>query len=273
MSMRLVSYQPQYFPRLHYFARILASDIFAVADYVQFVRKHAYHMPDGSKPIGPSYQAHTQIKTAGGTMLLDVPTRSGGLPAINETRLAFNTPKDRLRNSRLIATHYRTAPRFKEVMPHMEDFFQRPHETLGALNIESMYFALALMMELPGTASPDDVMQALEKSPFRLRRTVLFSESGVASSDKESGRDANDWLVDACRSFGADEYYFGGSGADAYMDFSRFQEAGIKLVQQEWSCAPYPQQHGDFTPNLSVIDLLMNVEPARAREIVFTSNQ
>lgn len=271
--MRLVSYQPQYFPRLYYFARILAADVFAVGDYLQFVRKHAYEKPDGSRPIGPSYQAHTPIKTAGGEMLIDVPTRHAGLQSIHETQLAFATPKERLRNFRLLEAHYRKAPRFRSLQPELQAFFERPHITLAELNIDSIFFSLALLLDLPGNSLREEILHALAASQYRLRTIALFSETGIPPSNKEDGRDANQWLVDACRHFGATEYYYGGTAASAYMDMRAFTDAGITLVQQDWKCPHYEQLHGDFIPNLSILDLLMNVEPAEARDIVFTPNQ
>lgn len=270
---RLVSYQPQYFPRLFYFARILNADIFAVGDYLQFVRKHAYDKPDGSRPIGPSYQAHTPIKTAKGETLIDVPTRHAGRQSINETLLAFATPKDRLRNFRLIETHYRTAPRFREMRSPLEAFFKRSHGTLADLTVDSIVFSLALLLDLPGESSRKDVLRALASSQYRLREIMLFSETGIPPSDKDAGRDANDWLLDACRHFNATEYYYGGTAAGAYMRPEVFTGAGIRLVRQEWTCPPYGQLHGDFVPNLSILDLLMNAEPAEARKVVFTPNQ
>lgn len=275
--MRLVSYQPHYFPRLHYFARILDADIFAVADYVQFVRKHAYHLADGTAPIGPSYQAHTPIKTEGGPLLIDIPTKHDGRQSILETRLAFAKPKDRLRNFRLVQVHYRMAPRFLELMPILEALYKRPHGTVAEINLDSILTMLGVVLEIEeaksGALCREAVESALASSDFRLRRIVPFSTTSLSPSDKDAGRDANDWLVDACKAFGADEYYFGGTGAGAYMDFGKYEAAGIRLIQQDWKVAPYPQLHGEFVPNLSIIDLLMNVGPAEARAILLTKNQ
>lgn len=268
--MRLVSYQPQYFPRLHYFARILDSDIFAIADYVQFVRTHVYEH-GGERERGPSYQAHTPIKTADGVLLIDVPTKKG-LASIDETPLAFASAKERLKNLRILKTHYRTAPQAESLFPILEAFFAKPHQTLAEIDIGSTVLMLAVLLELPDPvlAGIPEVEAALRKSTFRLRRLVPFSQTPIPPSDKESGRDANQWLVDACKHFGATEYLYGGTAASAYMDFAPFKEAGIALVQQAWKSQPYIQLHGEYLPNLSIIDLLMNVGPWRAREILHT---
>ncbi len=264
---RFVSYQPQYFPRLHYFARILNADVFSIADNVQFVRKHAYHTPDGSNPIGPSYQAHTPIKSTNGLLMLDFPTKHSGNQGIHETPLGFAKPVERTKHLRIIAEHYRKAPQFSRVYPTLEAFWDESYETVGALNSASIAWGLSHLLELP-TQAVGVVFQTLSHADFRLSEIVLASESGVPVSDKATGRDANDWLVDLCTRYKADEYYFGGTGAGAYMDFSKFEHAGIALKEQNWKLEPYPQLWGQFVGNLSIIDLLMNVTPAEARAIL-----
>lgn len=264
---RLVSYQPQYFPRLHYFARILNADVFSIADNVQFVRKHAYHKPDGSNPIGPSYQAHTPIKSPIGLLLLDYPTKHSGAQTILETPLGFVKKSERTKHLRIIAEHYRKAPQFTRIYPSLEAFWGREYTTVAELNIASIALGLAYLFELP-SFEEKAVFNALPHEDFRLSEIVLSSESRVPVSDKAAGRDANDWLVDLCKKYGAGEYYFGGTGASAYMDFLKFERAGIALKEQEWKLSSYSQLHGDFIPNLSIIDLLMHKTPAEARAIL-----
>lgn len=264
---RLVSYQPQYFPRLHYFARILNADVFSIADDVQFVRKHAYHKSDGSNPIGPSYQAHTPIKSAAGLLMLDFPTKHSGNQGIHETLLGFAKPVERTKHLRIIAEQYRKAPQFSRVYPTLEEFWHHEYATVAELNIASIAWGLSHLFEL-SKHDAADVLNALPHHDFRLSDIVRSSESGVPASDKSSGRDANDWLIDLCEKYGAKEYYFGATGAGAYMDFSKFERAGIALKEQDWKLTPYPQLGAEFVGNLSIIDLLMNVTLRDAREIL-----
>lgn len=273
LSVRMVIYQPQFFPRLHYFARVLNSDVYGIADNVQFVRKHSYHRDEGSC-AGPSYQAHTPIKTAGGVLLVDYATENG-FKTIQETRIVFTARNDKFRPLRLIEQHYRKAPQFERVIDALRTFAKKDYATVGEMNIASTVWSLGMLLETPsagrGEAVLGDVHDALAQTSFRLRRVEALSSSGVSVSDKKSGRDANDWLIDTCRAYGANEYYYGGTGAAGYMDMERFVRSGISPVQQEWKCEPYTQLWGDFIPNLSVIDVLMNVEPAAAREMLHTN--
>ena len=78
--------QPQYFPRLHYFARILDADVFVFRDDAQFVRKHKY--PNGS--TDKSYQAHTPIKQATGRQFLTVMTKHEGFMPLAKTKISYD---------------------------------------------------------------------------------------------------------------------------------------------------------------------------------------
>ena len=57
---------------------------------------------------------------------------------------------------------------------------------------------------------------------------------------------------------GADTY-LSGTGARAYLDEDMFRRNGIDVVYSDYEPVPYPQQvRGEFVPNLSVIDFIMN---------------
>ncbi len=272
LSVRLGGYQPHYFPRLHCLARMLDSDISPIADYVQYVRKHAYPTHDGRRVNGPSYQAHTPIKTRNGTLLLGVPvTHAGHFQRLNEAQVSYAASwQDDHCN--IIREAYRAAPFFNQVFPEVESIVRRTYPSLASLTIATTTWSLAYLLEMPQRteAKMQNIAEALRRSSFRLRTIIPISETSVPPPYKESGRDANDWIIDMCRHFGADEYYFGGTSAACYMDFSRYQAANIALKQQSWTCAPYPQLHGEFVPNLSILDLLMNVSPGDARTHLHT---
>lgn len=271
---RLVGYQPQYFPRLHYFARVLDSDIFTISDYLQYVRHHVYEHGD-TRERGPSYQAHTPIKTGNGLLLLDVPVRRGGdsgKQLLTEAALDYAMPwnEKHLQN---IEHHYKKSAEFSKVFQSLSAVLTMPHATLADLTIASIRWSLGVLLETPSIIPTfDELKDSLPKSGVRLRTIVLMSESGIAPPDKMAGRDPNDWIIDTCERFKANEYHFGGTSASAYMDFKRFEDAGISLKQQEWKCASYHQQFPKqgFLPNLSIIDLLMNVPAREARSTLTT---
>jgi hypothetical protein len=65
-------------------------------------------------------------------------------------------------------------------------------------------------------------------------------------------------LADLCRQLGADEYVSGPAARD-YLDESVFQRLGMTVSWFDYSGYPeYKQLWGDFTHNVSVLDLLFN---------------
>jgi hypothetical protein len=69
--------------------------------------------------------------------------------------------------------------------------------------------------------------------------------------------DATARLVGVCRAVGADTYLAGRDGA-LYMDIRQFEAAGIAVETQQYEHPVYSQEHGEFAPFLSTLDLLLN---------------
>ena len=74
-------------------------------------------------------------------------------------------------------------------------------------------------------------------------------------------------IVDVCRALEADVYLSGSGGGRDYNDEELLREHGIELRYDEYAYPEHPQLWGDFEPNLSVLDVLMNCGPA-ARPLV-----
>ena len=83
---------------------------------------------------------------------------------------------------------------------------------------------------------------------------VLASELGVEEGGPAD--DATARLVAFCRAVGADTYLAGQYGA-RYLDTGRFAAAGIAVQAQRYEHPVYTQLHGEFTPFLSTLDLLL----------------
>lgn len=77
----------------------------------------------------------------------------------------------------------------------------------------------------------------------------------LASSLKAEGKNS-DLLLAYCKELGADTY-LSGNGSKAYLDVNKFNQAGVKVVFQDFEYSVYQQRNGgEFVPNLSVIDYL-----------------
>jgi len=85
---------------------------------------------------------------------------------------------------------------------------------------------------------------------------------GVTPPTRQASRlgplpnDPTDRLIAICRAVGADTYLAGRDGA-TYMDRTRFEAEGIRVLYQSYAHPEYAQLHGDFTPFLSGLDLLL----------------
>lgn len=271
---RLCGYQPQYFPRLHYMNRILESDVFEISDYVQFVKKHAYELPDGTRKRGKSFQAHTVIKHAQGPLFLAVPTQGELLP-INKTAIDYSRDwvRDHLKS---IEVGYSKAPNFERFYPEIEQLLKKQYASIGDLSIATTMWEIARFVTheplAADTFTIQGVQQLLQKEhPYRLEKIFLASDSTVPQPTKGK---TNEWCIELCNYAGASEYMYGGTSHNAYMDLEMFKKAGITTVLQQWHCHEYPQQYykAGFIPNLSAIDLVMNLPLTQITKIIKGQN-
>ncbi|MDO8510009.1 MAG: WbqC family protein [bacterium] len=258
--MRISGYQPQYFPRLHYFARILDSDIFEISDHFQFVKAHKY--PNGER--GPSYQADTVVKLGNGPLVLPISVRHDGSnrTQINETGIAYESRWHEKHKKNFTAAFDRSL-RALELLPGLDKLLGRRYKTLAELNIVTIAFALAFVLGEERNATEitvADLNRLLSRAdhPFRLRKIAVISETGFPA--RRDDEDATDWLINMCHYFKVTEYYHGATGAQAYMDFDRFHKADIKTIEQKWNCMQYSQRFLKigFIRNLSILDLIAN---------------
>jgi hypothetical protein len=82
---------------------------------------------------------------------------------------------------------------------------------------------------------------------------------------------SNDLVVAILKQVGA-KVYLSGVGARAYYDPAPFEQAGIKVLWQNFKHPVYPQLHGDFIPYLSSIDLFFNCGIEKSRAILRQMN-
>jgi hypothetical protein len=260
--MRLSDTQPQYFPRLHYFARMLAADVFVLRDEVQFVRKHKF--PDGSTRV--SHQAHTPIKGPAGLHLLAVSVTSGGVWPLRQTRVSYDQPWPR-QHLKTISSFHATSPQRKRLLPELELLAGCRFATLAELDIATICWALGHVLgeelRIPEDLTITRINELLAvKRTVRLRRIVLGSE--CLGLDPDAWSNASERTLALCQRLGADEYVGGSTAVQAYLDTGLLRRNGIEVGVQSWTCPTYGQQHvarAGFIPDLSIIDLLMNVPP------------
>ena len=177
------------------------------------------------------WRNRNRIKTQAGPLWLTVPVRHGGLgaPRIVDVEIDARTPWAR-KHIASIRQAYAAAPFVRRYLPELEELLERPWNRIVDLDL-----AVAGMM-----AGWLGLARRIERS----------SELGISG-------DRSDRLVAICRHFGA-ATYLSGDSAQAYLDTELFARHGIDVEWQRFTHPAYPQQHGEFVPFLSALDMILN---------------
>jgi hypothetical protein len=229
MRKTVVVHQPDFMPYLGFFQRFLHADQFIVLDHVQFVTG-----------TSRSWTHRDKIKTVNGEQWLTLSVKKAALGTpINRIELSENVDWA-TQNINILKQNYRKAPFFYEVMPLVQNFYEKTPHLLADLNVQSIELLMNLL----------DV-----KIPWV--RSSALSPQGTG----------NELLIDLLVKTGA-THYLSGIGGRSYMRLDKFEAAGIQVVWQEFQHPVYPQQFGSFIPYLSSLDVLFNCGIQGARQVL-----
>jgi len=188
---------------------------------------------DDVKVSRQNWQCRNQIKTSWGTQWLIVPIVGSNDATIREAALNEDEPWRRKHRS-AVEQAYGKAPHRAFLLDALVPCWAEPWPDLATLNIATF---------------------------TRLAELMGVSSEFVRSSELNVPGAASQRILDLCTSLGATRYISGPS-ARSYLDEPSFEDAGIELCYHRFSHPTYSQLHGDFVPNLSVVDLLANEGPA-----------
>lgn len=269
-AMRVAIYQPRYFPQLHYFNRLVSVDTFVLLDSAQYTKALTHkngmvHMRE------KSYQSDTPIRLAQGPMLLTVPVMHNGYLPLNQTRIDYHQ-KWGLKHLSYLKAGYQKAQNFSRLYPKVKELLMHEYSTLAALNIASILWALGYLLGVElsfATCTPSVINALLKKQSLRLKHVIVSTD--ISSIRPEGFHKGTEWTAAICRELGASEYLHGKTAMENYMNTAYYHAQGIQTVIQDWFCGYYAQQFPKttpFTPNLSILDLLMNTTREQARRII-----
>ena len=179
------------------------------------------------------WQNRNKIKGPNGTVLLTVPVIERLGQNLDEVRIN-NAAAWAKKHWRTIEQAYRKAPFFAQHAGFLADTYRRRWEFLNDLNRHM----LSYLVEALGIRTRFVYASALQVP-------------GVATER----------LVNLIRAVGGDRYYSGAHALESYLDAALLERAGIALELQRWQPPAYPQRHGEFVPDLSILDLLLNCGP------------
>jgi WbqC-like protein family len=215
--MKAVISQPMFFPWVGLFEQIRLADIYVHYDDVQL-------------PTGTSFINRVQIKTKDGIMWLTVPLkRDNSKVLIKDALIADDTPW-RAKHLKSLQNNYAKAKYRDEMLQIVDDVYKMEIQNLSALNsiaIESIcrYFGI-----------------------FEAKKFYTSSELQTTTSSSQK-------LVDTVLLVNAD-VYITGLGALNYIDYDLFEGNKIMLEYMEYKKMAYPQAFGEFTPYVSILDLI-----------------
>ncbi len=170
-----------------------------------------------------------KIKTSKGITMLTVPVYNKFGQKLNQVNIT-NIKNWNEKHMKTIQNNYNKAPFFENYWDKIESILSKKWEKLIELNISLLeYFYSELNLTT---------------------KTIFSSDLNIKSTKSQR-------LLDICKSLNATTYISGEIGK-TYLDEEIFTNSGIQVIYEKFQHPTYNQIHGDFIPNLSIIDLLFN---------------
>lgn len=231
-------HQPEHLPWLGLFNKISKAEIFVLLDTVQFEKNY---FQNRNKIMG----------TSGEPQWIGIPVNKKNhedntikTTLISDAPNTKNWKKDYLRT---ITYCYSKHDYFNDVFPILE----------RCINTETDYFA-DINIEIIKA-----FCDALDIHPQYVRSSDIDYGGGFKS----------DLNLNITKAVGGDVYISGPSGRD-YLDLKSFDDAGLKVVFNDYNHPTYPQRRSkEFVSYLSALDLFMNVGFAEAKRIIMEGNE
>ena len=189
------------------------------------------------------WQNRNRIRINDGTTLLSIPVHTHSYPKINEVTID-NEKNWSIRHKKSILYNYARAPYFDEIKDFIESIFEKKFQYLVDLNTEIIKF----------------IMNELE-----IKSKIVFS------SELEISKKASDRVLDICKAVDADHYITGTFWAESNLRVEEFKKSNIDVEFQKFQHPIYKQIHGEFIPEMSIIDLLFNEGRKEAKKILQNS--
>lgn len=183
-------------------------------------------------------QNRNQINSARGPQWLTVAVKHAYGQSIRETQ--FADARATSKHFKTLQANYAHAPGFARWKDELHELLNRQWQTLDHIAI----------------ASTEWMIDKLGIDNKRVRASEIAGTRGHAS----------ELVASICEAVGADQYLTG-TGALAYLQLDDFRRINCEVQVQRWQPFSYPQAQTDFVPDLSTLDLLLNV-PDEAAQLI-----
>ena len=214
-------HQPNFFPWLGYFDKIVQSDVFVFLDAVTY--------PKSSKTMA-TWTNRVAINIQNQKQWISIPVvREDGVQYINQVRINTSNWREKLKKT--ISFNYSKANYYDVVAPHVFRWIDYDFEYVSDYNI-------CIIKEI---------------SDYLGLKT-----SFVKQSDLNTQNHSTRLLVEIVKEVGCDTYLCGG-GAAGYQEDFLFEENGLKLKYQNFEHPQYQQLSKEFIGGVSVLEPLFNL--------------
>ena len=185
------------------------------------------------------WRNRNKVKTANGVVWLTIPVGDQNDRLICD--VVIGDQSWARKHWMTIEQSYHGAPGFARYREFFKSFYSRSWESLSALN---QFMIRTIAGDLLGI------------------RTQILDSRDYNLQGKGSDR-----LLMLLKKMGATDYISGPS-AQRYLDAEAYARHGIRVHWKDYSHYPeYPQLHGPYAPDLSIVDLLLNCGDDAARYI------
>jgi hypothetical protein len=220
--------QSNYIPWIGYFDIINRVDNFVLLDTVQYTKR--------------DWRNRNQIKTSQGLHWLSVPVVvEKRTQRINETMIANN---DWTRKHLTTLTHSCSkAPYFDLYIDELKNCFDNASQLTHLSDVNLLFIR------------------------WINEKLNIHTHIHKAENFECNTNNASQQLLDICIALKADNY-LSGKAAQTYLDESLFEQSNVSVSWMNYGpYKPYTQLYGEFTHNVSILDLLFNKGPEASQFI------
>lgn len=216
--MNVVISQPMLFPWIGLIEQVRLSDTFVFYDDVQFSKG--------------SFTNRVQVKTSQGMCWMTVPIeKTSSAMTIKNIRICYKKNWQK-KHFELIKQSLAGAMYLKDALNILDSVYAKNHKYLGELAKESII----------SVANYFDLLQG---------KTIINVE------DLKISGSGSDRILAIVKSLGGN-VYISGRGGLQYLKHHMFDNSEIRVKYMQYKLKKYRQMHGEFTPYVSILDLIAN---------------
>jgi len=209
--------QPEYFPWLGYFDKLLSVDKVVFLDNVQFKKRY--------------FENRNKIRTYQGWTWIVTPVLTKG--RFKQKIMDVEIDNSQTWQKKIISTltlNYKKSPYWKKSGEKLCELISKPYTRLVDLNLSIILFFM---------------------DKLNIQKDYCLA-STLDTKDSSS-----QLIIEICQKMNA-KIYFSGKDGKQYLDEKEFINNDIKIIYQNFKHPEYIQFHGNFIPNMSIVDLYFN---------------